>query len=265
MDLRERHSASANRHPWETVRARFFCGLLVSHLPNQSVNVLDIGAGDGYVASALLAQLPIGSTVTCVDSEYTDDVIAALREGAPAGLQFSRTIPDQQFDAIMMLDVLEHVADDGELLSNVARRRLRPRGFLLASVPAHQSLFTQHDVVLGHQRRYSANELVKVTVSAGLEPRLTGSLFGSLIVPRAIAKAVEYARGIRSRPNEVGLSSHVSTGINTWSHGPLVTGVVRGALALDARLCELAAKWRMPSSGLSVWTLSERTRPEAAL
>jgi hypothetical protein len=138
-------------------------------------------------------------------------------------------------------------------------RRLRPGGRLLISVPAHRALFTQHDVALGHHRRYAPSELRDVLVSSGLVPLTSGNLFGSLLAPRALAKLRERARGIRSAPTSE-LAERVTTGVSTWQRGRVVTRAIEGALELDARLCELAARVSAPSVGLSAWALCERPR-----
>jgi SAM-dependent methyltransferase len=260
MDLRERPSTLTARHPWETVRAGFFCRVLAEPLAlRTALRVVDVGAGDGFVGSKLLGALPDGSSVTCVDSEYSDAHLASMRLSAPRRMEFARTCPDREFDAIVLLDVLEHVADDRGFLREFVENRLRPGGLVLASVPAHQVLYTQHDVALGHHRRYSAAGLRDALVDAGLTLRRTGSLFSSLIVPRALAKAVERARGIVSQPAPDALAPQIATGISVWRHGRIVTSAIRGALELDARLSELAAHWSAPSVGLSVWALGERS------
>jgi SAM-dependent methyltransferase len=260
MDLRERPSTITARHPWEIVRAQFFCGVLASPVGDRAVELLDVGAGDGFVAGELLHTLPSGSSVTCLDASYTDGHIASLRSAAPEGLRFSRACPERVFDALVLLDVLEHVPDDRAFLTELVEKHLRPGGMLLASVPAHQALYTRHDVALGHYRRYSKSELRDLVNTVGLAPRRSGSLFGSLIVPRAVGKLLERARGIRSRPSPGGLAEQVSTGLTTWRHGRIVTGAVRGALKIDASLCGLAARCSAPCVGLSLWTLCERSR-----
>ncbi|TMQ24255.1 MAG: class I SAM-dependent methyltransferase [Deltaproteobacteria bacterium] len=257
MDLRERPATTITRHPWEAVRARFFCRLLASPV-TEPMHVLDLGAGDGFVGERLLDALPDGSSVTCVDEEYTEAHLAALTSASPR-IRFARRLPDREFDAIVMLDVLEHIADDRGFLRDFVMRRLRPGGRLLVSVPAHQALFTQHDVALGHHRRYAQGELRDVLVSSGLVPLMAGSLFGSLLAPRALAKLRERARGIRSAPSAE-LAERITTGVSTWQHGRVVTRAIEGALELDARLCELAARVSAPSVGLSAWALCERPR-----
>src|SRR3954469_25891915 len=98
MDLRERPSTLTSRHPWETVRAGFFCRVLADPLAaGHPVRVVDVGAGDGFVGGKLLDELPAGSSVTCVDSEYTESHIASLRGAAQRGLDFTAACPDREF------------------------------------------------------------------------------------------------------------------------------------------------------------------------
>lgn len=268
MDLRERPSGVPMRHPWETVRAQFFTRLLAEQLgrgaPLDVLDVLDVGAGDGFMAATLLPVLPGGSSIACYDPEYTDDHLQALGAAAPAGLRFERICPEREFDLIVLLDVLEHVPDDRGLLRDLVKRRLRPGGLVVVSVPAHRSLFTRHDVMLGHHRRYSSRELLGVVEEVQLRPRQSGSLFGSLLVPRAVAKAVELARGVVSRPIDGQLPERVSTGVSAWSHGAVVTRALCGVLELDARMSRLAARYSVPTTGLSVWALCEHARTAGA-
>lgn len=259
MDLRERRSTVTTRHPWETVRARFFTRVLAQPGVASALDVLDVGAGDGFVAGELLRALPPGSRVTCVDSEYTPEHLAMLSSGAQPGLSFSRTAPEREFDAIVLLDVLEHIEDDHGFLRDFISPRMKAGGSLLISVPAHQVLYTQHDVALGHQRRYSNRTLRATLDAAGFRTRVCGSLFGSLLLPRGIAKLLERARGVRSAPATMAPPNQVSTGVSVWPHGPIVTNAIRGALEIDARLCEVAARYSAPSAGLSVWALCERS------
>ena len=58
------------------------------------------------------------------------------------------------FDAILYIDVIEHIEDDAAELAR-AYARLAPGGVLLIIVPAHQWLFSPFDTALGHFRRYS--------------------------------------------------------------------------------------------------------------
>lgn len=64
-------------------------------------------------------------------------------------------------DMIVMHDVLEHIEDDAAAARHL-RGLLKPGGRLIISVPALQSLFGHHDVLLGHYRRYTKRSLARV-------------------------------------------------------------------------------------------------------
>lgn len=75
--------------------------------------------------------------------------------------------PAQKFDAILYVDVLEHIEDDRQELVTAAAR-LRPGATLIVLAPAHPWLYTQFDKKIGHYRRYT-----KRSLSASVPPALT--------------------------------------------------------------------------------------------
>ncbi|MDH4231493.1 MAG: class I SAM-dependent methyltransferase [Nitrospirota bacterium] len=60
----------------------------------------------------------------------------------------------QQLDGVILADVLEHIDDDRSFLRDVAES-LKKDAVLLITVPAHAFMWSRHDIVLGHRRRYS--------------------------------------------------------------------------------------------------------------
>ncbi|TAL48127.1 class I SAM-dependent methyltransferase [archaeon] len=61
--------------------------------------------------------------------------------------------PDSSFDIVTSFDVFEHIGDDAKSVEEVCRV-LKPRGYLIFTVPAFQMLFSSHDRALEHKRRY---------------------------------------------------------------------------------------------------------------
>jgi SAM-dependent methyltransferase len=126
--------------------------------------VLDLGCGAG----GTLTRLPLSART--VGLEYdAEEVREAGRRGAKRLVRASALeIPMRSgsMDAILMLDVLEHLEDDRGALSEVYRV-LAPGGFLLATVPAHPFLWSPHDEAFHHERRYRRAELVNRLSSAG--------------------------------------------------------------------------------------------------
>ena len=94
----------------------------------------------------------------------------------------ARSLPfDDEFDVAGAFDVLEHVAEDREVLASMGRA-LRPGGGLVVTVPQHRWLWSETDRYSGHERRYTRRELVAKVESAGFEVRLVTS-FVSLLLP----------------------------------------------------------------------------------
>jgi SAM-dependent methyltransferase len=238
-------------------RARFFQRLVHERIATgaRALSVLDVGAGDGYLAGGLLGSLPAGSRVVCSDVNYTETQLTALRSNAPSGLSFAREVPAERFDAILLLDVLEHVPDDRALLNELVENSLAPGGFVLASVPAWQPLFTRHDVALGHYRRYAPAALQTLIASTRLVSVLQGGLFHSLLLPRTLSKLAEVARGIRHAPDrEVRATGETDAG--RWSAGRAASGIVDFALRLDNGVSRVAAAAGASVPGLSTWVLA---------
>jgi len=90
-------------------------------------------------------------------------------------------VPPGWADAVLLLDVIEHLDDDVAALET-ARRALRPGGLLVITVPAYRWLWSGHDVALGHRRRYTTRGLSRVVERAGLSV-VHASYFNTLLFP----------------------------------------------------------------------------------
>ncbi|MHC4983787.1 MAG: class I SAM-dependent methyltransferase [Planctomycetota bacterium] len=101
------------------------------------------------------------------------------------------------FDLVVALDVLEHLDDDLAGLKAL-RSRLRPGGWMLITVPAFAFLWSHHDVVHHHKRRYRKEALVRLALAAGLPP-VTATYFNTLLFPLvAVVRFVKNLLGIKS-------------------------------------------------------------------
>ena len=83
----------------------------------------------------------------------------------------------ESFDLILMLDVLEHLREPTDLVRTAAAR-LSERGYLVATTPAFQSLWTSHDVLNHHVKRYTAAGL-RETIAAGAGHPFSGEPLAS--------------------------------------------------------------------------------------
>ena len=130
--------------------------------------LLDVGCGTGFVLEGLQheAQLELSGC----DPLVTMLTIAQRRVPAAFLFQAEATrLPfDQEFDAILALDVLEHIDADQEALDGI-RASLKPGGGLVVTVPQHPSLWSAVDEFSHHRRRYGRVELQRKVRAAGFE------------------------------------------------------------------------------------------------
>jgi SAM-dependent methyltransferase len=245
VDLVERAGA-VRRHPWELVRADLVGRVLRdggAHVQGRAI--LDVGAGDAFVASRLRAADPTPARVVCWDIGYTDAVMAELARAAP-GVEFTATRPAERFDLLLLLDVLEHVDDDATFLREVVAGNLSADGLALVVVPAWPSLFSSHDVRLLHRRRYTARSGAALLRGAGLDVVRSGGLFHSLVPVRALEKLID--RKHRAVYHHAG----------EWHARGALSRAVQAALRLDASLGLAASRLRVDVPGLSWWALCRR-------
>ncbi len=259
MDLREIPSGRLVRHPWEVARARFFAELVARHIATHApVEAVDVGAGDGYASGILLQHLPASSSVLCYDAHYDTDFLEAAGRPATAEQTFTAQRPSRRFDLLLALDVLEHVKDDAQLLADLVDDLVRPGGTVLLSVPAWPGLYTRHDVVLGHHRRYRPSELDGLALGAGLSPLRRGGLFHSLLLPRALSRARELLRGRATTPLAHPAVGPADTAVGNWPDRPLLTRLVSGWLALDNRVSGWLSHSEIYLPGLSTWWMGRK-------
>lgn len=149
-----------------------------------AARILEIGCGTGH-------NLPMLGRFGRVDAIEIDPAargIASARLGKAVGsapLPLLPGVARGAYDLIAVLDVVEHIADDVGALAAM-RDCLAPGGKILITVPAHQWMWSAHDVVNHHHRRYSKATLTKAIRAAGLEPARLG-YFNSLLFPLAAA------------------------------------------------------------------------------
>lgn len=126
-----RHRWLRTMHNLVPPRLKFFDNIVKGW---QGKSVLDIGCGGGFMAEELARR---GATVTGVDP--SEPAIAAAREHAQAcglaidyrfGVGEKLPMPDGMLDIVVIVDVLEHVADPAIVLKEI-HRVLKPGGLLL--------------------------------------------------------------------------------------------------------------------------------------
>lgn len=253
MDLRERGSDrdgfGPKRHPWEVVRSRFFLSVLADHGALDAPGAwLDVGAGDAWVGGKLLSRLPPDSTVLGWDINYDGKDLSSL--DLPAGMCLTASRPSERFDGVVLLDVIEHVADDRAFVDDVIGELTAPGGWVLVSVPAWPRLFSDHDRFLRHYRRYLPSQCRRLLSDGGVDVVASGGVFHSLLGVRALQVS---RQRLTHRSVDGG-------GVGTWDKGPAATALVTSALTAEVWLSRWAAGRNLQFPGLSFWVLGRRAR-----
>ncbi len=96
---------------------------------------------------------------------------------------------DQQFDLVIASDILEHIDQEAKALSEW-RRVLKPGGKLLVMVPAYTFLWSQHDEVNHHFRRYTRGRLAAAMRQAGFSLTDCGYWNATLFPPVALVRVL---------------------------------------------------------------------------
>jgi SAM-dependent methyltransferase len=152
---------------------RWICERVDRHI---SGRVLEVGSGIGNIVGELLVSKNVTSIVA---TDICSSSLSTLRDrfGWDSRLVTelwnaedppSELLLKDKFDTIISSNVLEHIEDHEKALSHI-RQLLKPSGTLIILVPAHPALYSGLDEDLGHFRRYSRDELLRVHQAAGFQ------------------------------------------------------------------------------------------------
>jgi SAM-dependent methyltransferase len=117
-------------------------------LPPGAMRILDVGCSYGYGSAGIVASGPPGRILVGVERD--PDYLARAARDFPwiriiNGDATNLPVPDACADALILLDVLEHIGDPERVLTE-ARRVLRPNGTIIITVP-HAGLFSRFDAL----------------------------------------------------------------------------------------------------------------------
>jgi SAM-dependent methyltransferase len=240
--------ALESHHWWFVGKRLLVDSLLEDVLRSPGLRILDVGCGTGGVLAHLRDRAhAVGQAVGIDQSRLA---LARCRQRGLFHLVCAEggALPfaPASFDVILLLDVLEHSADERALLAGV-RALLRPGGTLLVSVPAFQFLWSVHDEVLHHVRRYTARRLRRALADGGFTIRRV-TYTNTLAFPPALI-----VRGLLPR---LGLARGSGTDFRTpasWANRALVA-----AYQLEAKVLRYVPRLPM---GVSVAALASVAGP----
>ena len=149
---------------------------------NRRLQICDLGCGTGGNLAALAAENDV------VGVEYSPQALDYARRRLgdrvrPGSLPNGVDLPAESFDVVLLTDVLEHIEDD-QSTAATALRLLRPGGIVVATVPAYQWLYSEHDARHHHFRRYGRRQFRALWTEADV---LLLSFYNAILFPPAAA------------------------------------------------------------------------------
>lgn len=245
------HADIEQRHWWFVARRRIMRRLVEQVLsPSRDVTVVDVGCGTGANIASLAADYH------CVGIDTSAEAIGLAQQRFPGvSFLFGRAPRDlgklaRQARLFLLMDVLEHVEDDfaalAELLSAAS-----PGAYFLVTVPADESLWSEHDESFGHYRRYDRRRLERLWEGLPVTALLT-SYYNTRLYP--------LIRLIRARNRWRGRAAGRS-GTDFWMPSGPMNRLLEATLAGEARSLVATMAGRRPrgySYGASLVALLRR-------
>ena len=193
-ELYDVHFHVQKHHWWFVVKERIVRDIIDRcHLEGSPRDILDAGCGPGLMLEGLRGYGNVfGMDFSEKAVQYSQSKnIGDIRKG---DLPFGFPFKDKKFDLILALDVIEHIEEDVESL-RVLCDALKPHGKIILTVPANPFLWSKHDDVNQHKRRYTLSELRTKMASASLKiEKITyynALLFPLIFIMRTLQKMLK--------------------------------------------------------------------------
>jgi ubiquinone/menaquinone biosynthesis C-methylase UbiE len=175
------------KHWWFVSRRDIIARLLKRLNIKKDQKILDVGCSGGSLLEFLMSQ---GFT-NIFGIDISDKAIAVCKTRGLNDVLVSQgeatNFNDNQFDVIIASDILEHIKEDRRALQEW-QRILKPGGMLIIFVPAFNFLWSQHDEINFHFRRYTRKSLLKKIAELHFTIKKSSywnfSLFFGVIIPR---------------------------------------------------------------------------------
>ncbi|MCC5638903.1 class I SAM-dependent methyltransferase [Nostoc sp. CHAB 5844] len=173
------YAAVEDRHWWFVGRRRIVEELIYQLNLPKDAKILEAGCGTG-------GNLTMLARYGEISAMELDEIACQLANERRVTTVKQGSLPDEipftsEYDLIVILDVLEHIDDDLAALEALSAR-LQPNSWLLITVPAYQFLWSYHDEINHHKRRYTLKNLKRVVRQAGYTVRY-GSYFNTWLFP----------------------------------------------------------------------------------
>lgn len=237
-----------SRHPWETSRKNVLHTFLEQAKISFPIErIVDIGSGDAYVIHTLLKE-NLAKKYFAIDTAYTPEVINQLKvnnnnsevEYVKNLKEYLEKYPSDEPTLFLCMDVLEHLENEEIILNDL---KAKGNNFYFFTVPAFSSVFSSHDVLLGHYRRYTLKQLFSLLNKNEFKIIDKGYYFTSLLLFRKLDKF---------------LKKDKKESIDNWEGGKTATLLINLLLKADFFLSLALKKIGVHIPGLSCYCLCKK-------
>ena len=182
-------------HWWFLVRKKIILQFLHKYCSAGSLKVLNIGAAGGSSSQ----WLSVFGKVDSVENEPAFlQHLKALQINVVNASVTALPFADESFNLVCAFDVLEHVHEDQQSFAEIARV-CKPGGVICITVPASPALWSNHDVVNGHVRRYTKQKFLALGKRSESIQIKKFSFFNTLLFfPIAIARKFQKSKMAKS-------------------------------------------------------------------
>lgn len=220
-DLTDLHETEAGQggHPMDLASRKSALDALRRHGVPERGRLLEIGCSTGFMLSDIKRAYPHAEIVGADIGVKALERLSQTLHGVPL-IQMDLLqcpLPANTFDAIIALNVLEHIGDDQTALQNMANL-LKPGGKLILEVPQGPQLYDYYDAHLRHFRRYSRASLVARVESVGLQTLESGFVGFLSYIPFFLMKKLSRFRyGIKGERCSTSVEKMVRNNIKATS------------------------------------------------
>jgi hypothetical protein len=256
MDLIENNTANqnVNRHPWELARYDIIekeIKKLICKDDLDNLVLIDIGCGDAFVVKKLTEKLNFKKSIA-IDINFRNETLNELNKYSPK-IQYFNNLEQIQIEntknyIVILNDVIEHIKMDIDFLKylNINLFDKLPKVKFYITVPAFNFLFSQHDLDLGHFRRYNRLQLKKYNKILNMKIRSSGYFFFSLFIARFLQKVSKNDK------------NNSNIGVSNWDHGKFYTNILYIVLLVDYKIGIFFRYFKINLPGLSTFIIFEK-------
>lgn len=151
---------------WWHVGRRIILGRLIGKYAasfKNDLSILDVGCGTGGNFGVLEK---FGNVIGADSSDFALQFCRRQNKNVKLVSGNVLPFPDGSFDIVTLFDVLEHIEKEEEMI-NECRKVLKQGGKAVITVPAYESIWSRHDEIMGHHRRYRKKMLREKFEKAG--------------------------------------------------------------------------------------------------